>query len=170
VIPTAVVEIVFSNGYWQKGEDEMEETDDQFLERIQSVALKGEQRDGALTFVEYVMRTLSTEEQERLRGIAAEAGLQTEIQLMEMLVNTKAARSDIEQTIKTADELVLRKHHGVIVSEHKTASGSTRIEIDNRKKWCYIATACYGDVDHPSACPTPLTNVTNIAFPASHLA
>ncbi len=125
------------------------ETDENFLVRLQEMALKQEHQEGSLTFVEYVMRTLTPEEQERLRAIAATEGLKAEILLRELQVKTIAARGDIEATIATAEELKARKHTSKITSEHTTASGTTRIEIENKPRPCYIATACYGDAGHP---------------------
>lgn len=126
-----------------------DESDEDFLGRLQELALRQERQDGSLTFVEYVMRTLTAEEQEKLREIAAAEGLRTEILLRELQVKTIAARADIDATIATAERLKAERHRSIITSEHTTASGTTKIEIENASRPCYIATACYGDPGHP---------------------
>ena len=149
-VPTASVEITFKNSLWQGGDADMTpESDETFLTRLQEMALRQERQEGSLTFVEYVMRTLTPEEQEKLRALAAAEGLKAEILLRELQVKTIAARGDIEATIATAEELKVREHTSKITSEHATASGTTRIEIDNKPRPCYIATACYDDPNHP---------------------
>lgn len=150
VVPTADIEIVFKNSFWRKeSADAMPESDEQFLVRLQEMALRQEREEGSLSFVEYVMRTLTPEEQATLRALAAEEGLKAEILLRELQVKTIAARGDIEATIATAEELKAPKHAGKVTSEHATASGTTKIEIETKSRPCYIATACYGDADHP---------------------
>ena len=102
-----------------------------------------------MSYVDFVMRTLTPEEQEKLRAIAVAEGLRTEILLRELQVKTLAARGDIDATIATAETLKVQKHDSKIISEHATASGTTRIEITHKTRPCYIATACYGDPAHP---------------------
>lgn len=149
-VPTADVKVVFKSSFWRKeSADAMPESDEQFLVRLQELALRQEREDGSLSFVEYVMRTLTPEEQATLRALAAQEGLKAEILLRELQVKTIAARGDIEATIATAEELKARKHAGKVTSEHATASGTTKIEIETKSRPCYIATACYGDGDHP---------------------
>lgn len=149
-IPTATVHIRFSEKFWESAI--MADTtggDQDFLVRLQEMALQQEHLDGSMTFVEYVMRTLTPEEQEKLRALAAEEGLRIEILLQELRVKTLAARGDIEATIATAERLKSQNLASKITSEHTTASGTTRIEITHKTRPCYIATACYGDPDHP---------------------
>lgn len=149
VVPTADIEIIFKSSFWRKeSPNAMPESDEQFLVRLQEMALRQEREEGSLTFVEYVMRTLTPEEQATLRALAAQEGLKAEILLRELQVKTIAARGDIEATIATAEELKSRKHAGKITSEHATASGTTKIEIETKSRPCYIATACYGDPNH----------------------
>ena len=92
---------------------------------------------------------LTPREQEQLRALAAAEGLRTDILLQELRIKTIAARGDIDATIATAERLKQAGQNSKITSEHATASGTTRIEIENKKRPCYVATACYGDVEHP---------------------
>jgi hypothetical protein len=159
-IPTATVEITLDRRFWQarrkqmaddpRGErQDLDESDQDFLVRLQDMALRQEHQDGSMTYIEYVMRTLTPEEQQKLRVLAATEGLRTEVLLQELRVKTIAARGDIDATIATAERLRQTGQNSKITSEHATASGTTRIEIENKKRPCYIATACYGDADHP---------------------
>ncbi|MBV9852711.1 MAG: hypothetical protein JO250_23880 [Armatimonadetes bacterium] len=149
-IPTAAVAIRFLPCFWREASmADGADSDQDLLVRLQEMALLQERQEGSLTFVEYVMRTLTPQEQEKLRALAAAEGLRTEILLRELQVKTIAARGDIEATIATAERLKAQRHTGKITSEHATASGTTKIEIENRARPCYIATACYGDAHHP---------------------
>jgi hypothetical protein len=149
-IPTAQLDVSFKDSFWKEGPEDMATDDSEtLLVRIQDLALTQEHKEGRLSFVEYVMRTLTTEEQERLRALAATEGVRLEVLLEELRVKTKAADGDIQATIATAEQLKRGRHKSRIVSDHATASGSTHIEIDNRSRPCYIATACYGDANHP---------------------
>lgn len=127
-IPTATIVIEFRNSFWK--ENIMANgADDDFLLRLQDMALAQERQAGTMGYVEFVMRTLTAEEQEKLRTIAVAEGLRTEILLRELQVKTLAARADIEMTIATAQTLQAQQQDSKIVSEHATASGMTRIEI-----------------------------------------
>lgn len=154
-IPTASVDIRFGRGFWRDEEIEPMadgtpgESDQDFLGRLQELALRQEHQDGALTYIEYVMKTLTPREQEQLRALAAAEGLRTDILLQELRIKTIAARGDIDATIATAERLKQAGQNSKITSEHATASGTTRIEIENKKRPCYVATACYGDAEHP---------------------
>ena len=149
-IPTATVSIRFRESFWKENRmpDDVE-NDEDFLVRLQDLALAQERQDGTMSYVDFVMRTLTPEEQEKLRAIAVAEGLRTEILLRELQVKTLAARGDIDATIATAETLKVQKHNSKITSEHATASGTTRIEITHKTRPCYIATACYGDPAHP---------------------
>ena len=154
-IPTASVEIRFGRGFWRNEEIETMadgtpgESDQDFLVRLQELALREEHQGGAVTYIEYVMKTLTPHEQEQLRALAATEGLRTDILLQELKIKTIAARGDIDATIATAERLKQTGQNSKIMSEHATASGTTKIEIENKKRPCYIATACYGDAEHP---------------------
>lgn len=158
-IPTASVDITFGKGFWKEEQEPMaeepgekeraEESDQNFLVRLQELALREERQDGSMTYIEYVMRTLTPQEQQRLRALAATEGLRTEVLLQELRVKTLAARGDIDATIATAERLKQTGQNSKITSEHATASGTTKIEIENKKRPCYIATACYGNAAHP---------------------
>ena len=154
-IPTATVDIRFGRGFWNDEEREimadgtLDESDQDFLVRLQELALREEHQDGAMTYIEYVMKTLTPQEQEQLRALAAAEGLRTDILLQELKIKTIAARGDIDATIATAERLKRTGQNSKIISEHATASGTTKIEIENKKRPCYIATACYGDAEHP---------------------
>ena len=154
-IPTASVDIRFGRGFWKVEEIEIMadgtpgESDQDFLVRLQELALREEHQDGAMTYIEYVMKTLTPREQEQLRALAATEGLRTDILLQELKIKTIAARGDIDATIATADRLKQTGQNSKITSEHATASGTTKIEIENKKLPCYIATACYGNAKHP---------------------
>ena len=149
-IPTALVSIRFRKSFWKENiMAEGTDSDQDFLLRLQDLALAQERQDGSMSYVDFVMRTLTPEEQEKLRAIAVAEGLRTEILLRELQVKTLAARGDIDATIATAETLKAQKHDSKIVSEHATASGSTRIEITHKSRPCYVATACYGDPAHP---------------------
>lgn len=154
-IPTASVDIRFGKGFWRDEEIEPMadgtpgESDQDFLVRLQELALREEHQDGAMTYIEYVMKTLTPREQEQLRALAAAEGLRTDILLQELKIKTIAARGDIDATIATAERLKQTGQNSKITSEHATASGTTKIEIENKKRPCYIATACYGDAEHP---------------------
>jgi hypothetical protein len=154
-IPTAVVEIDFGKGYWNipnapvvalggasmagRGgtmtdeSSSSRENDTDLIVRLQELALREEHQGGNISYVDYVMRTLSPEEQRQLRALAATEGLRTEVLLKELQVKTLAARGDIQSVMDTAAELKAKGHNSKISSEHQTASGVTRIEIDNRK-------------------------------------
>jgi len=128
--PTVEATLKFARSYWRSME-----SDDDLLVRLQELALKQEQQGGGLSYVDYVMRTLTPEEQTRLRAIAAAEGLKTEILLKELQVKTLAARGDIQSVIDTAEQLKAKKHQSKISSEHATASGVTKIEIENRRRF-----------------------------------
>ncbi len=149
-IPTATVFIRIRETFWKENRmADGAENDQDFLLRLQDLALAQERQDGSMSYVDFVMRTLTPEEQEKLRAIAVAEGLRTEILLRELQVKTLAARGDIDATIATAETLKAQKHDSKITSEHATASGTTRIEITHKTRPCYIATACYGDPAHP---------------------
>lgn len=136
-IPTAEIELQFTRAFWRGGGNTMpSESDSEFLVRLQEMALTQQHQEGKITFVDYVMRTLSPEECEQLRKIAAAEGLRTEVLLKELQVKTLAARGDIEATIKLANELREGGHAGRITSEHATASGRTTVEIETRRRGC----------------------------------
>ena len=134
-VPTATVDIRFTKSYWKETSEQMS-ADDDLLYKLQEMALREAQQDGAMTYVDYVMRTLTLEEQAKLRAIAAAEGLKTEILLKELQVKTLASRGDIQSVMDTAAELKRQGHKSRISSEHQTASGVTRIEIDNKKSGC----------------------------------
>lgn len=130
VIPTATVTLQFRDSFWKERQMNSETDPDQdFLVRLQDLALTQEWQNGAMSYVDFVMRTLTPAEQEKLRAIAIAEGLRTEILLRELHVKTLAAKADIELTIATTQNLKEQHHHGRIMSEHATASGTTRIEI-----------------------------------------
>ena len=131
-IPTATVSIGFRDSFWKETLMAETENDQDFLLRLQDLALAQERQAGEMTYVDFVMRTLTPEEQEKLRAVAVAEGLRTEILLRELQVKTLAARADIELTISTAQRLKEQQQEGRVVSEHATASGTTRIEITNR--------------------------------------
>ncbi len=134
VIPTATVTLQFRDSFWKArqmndNDSARDFTDQDFLVRLQDMALTQEWQNGAMSYVDFVMRTLTPAEQEKLRAIAIAEGLRTEILLRELHVKTLAAKADIELTIATTQNLKEQHHHGRIMSEHATASGTTRIEI-----------------------------------------
>ena len=130
VIPTATVTLQFRDSFWKERQMNSETDPDQdFLVRLQDLALTQEWQNGAMSYVDFVMRTLTPTEQEKLRAIAIAEGLRTEILLRELHVKTLAAKADIELTIATTQNLKEQHHRGRIMSEHATASGTTRIEI-----------------------------------------
>jgi hypothetical protein len=130
VIPTATVTIQFRDSFWkEKPMNDATDTDQDFLVRLQDLALTQEWHDGAMSYVDFVMRTLTPSEQEKLRAIAIAEGLRTEILLRELHVKTLAAKADIDLTLATTQNLKEQHYHGKVMSEHATASGTTRIEI-----------------------------------------
>ena len=131
-IPTATILIGFRDGFWKETRMAETESDQDFLLRLQDLALAQERQAGEMTYVDFVMRTLTPEEQEKLRAVAVAEGLRTEILLRELQVKTLAARADIELTISTAQRLKEQHQESRVVSDHATASGTTRVEITNR--------------------------------------
>ena len=131
-IPTATIVIGFRDSFWKETLMAETESDQDFLLRLQDLALAQERQAGEMTYVDFVMRTLTPEEQEKLRAVAVAEGLRTEILLRELQVKTLAARADIELTISTAQRLKEQHQEGRVVSDHATASGSTHVEITTR--------------------------------------
>lgn len=131
-IPTATIIIGFQDSFWKETLMAETESDQDFLLRLQDLALAQERQAGEMTYVDFVMRTLTPEEQEKLRAVAVAEGLRTEFLLRELQVKTLAARADIELTITTAQRLKEQHQEGRVVSDHATASGSTRVEITTR--------------------------------------
>ncbi len=130
VIPTATIMIEFRHSFWkEKPMNENTEMDQDFLVRLQDLALTQEWQNGAMSYVDFVMRTLTPLEQEKLRAVAVAEGLRTEILLRELHVKTLAAKADIELTLETTRKLKEQQHRGKIISEHTTASGTTQIEV-----------------------------------------
>lgn len=139
VIPTATVTIQFRDSFWNekpRKERPMNDnnpahglTDQDFLVRLQDLALTQEWQNGAMSYVDFVMRTLTPAEQEKLQAVAIAEGLRTEILLRELHVKTLAAKADIDLTLATTQKLKEQHHQGRIISEHATASGTTCIEI-----------------------------------------
>lgn len=137
-IPTASVRITFAKGFWNT-EGNMHNSfyeDRDLVVRLQEMALMESVQQGKTSYVDYVLRTLSAEEQAKLRAIAAGEGLRIEVLLKELQVRTTASRGDIDATIATANELKRQGHNSKISSTMNTASGTTNIEIDNRKSGC----------------------------------
>jgi len=139
-VPTATVHVTFGRSFWKGDQSAMStESDGDFLVRLQEMAITQKHMDGDIGFVDYVMRTLTPAEQEQLRAIAAAEGLRTDVLLKELHVKTVAARADIDQTIKLANDLRDGKHKGKISSEHATASGTTKVEISTGRAGCTSA-------------------------------
>ena len=134
VIPTATIALEFRPSFWREPMNENRDkdqnvTDQDFLVRLQDLALTQEWQNGAMSYVDFVMRTLTPLEQEKLRSVAVAEGLRTEILLRELHVKTLAAKADIELTLETTQKLKDQHHSGRIISEHATASGTTQIEV-----------------------------------------
>ncbi len=135
VIPTAAITLEFHKSFWEEQpmndttEKNQDFTDQDFLVRLQDLALTQEWQNGAMGFVDFVMRTLTPAEQEKLRSVAVAEGLRTEVLLRELHVKTLAAKADIDLTLETVQKLKDQHHQGRIVSNHTTASGMTQIEV-----------------------------------------
>lgn len=102
-------------------------------------------------FLEQALQELSDEEKKDLRQKAAEEALRLQTKSAEISLDDNAARRETYDHINAYNSLdknnVLHGHK--IISEYKTGAGTRRIESKSGIT-CFVVTATYGDINHPT--------------------
>jgi hypothetical protein len=97
-----------------------------------------------------ILADLSPAEMERLRTKAAEGQMALELDQLEKVHQFQASTSDIQQFIEQVKQFEFTHRHRFSTykasGEFQTATGRTTFES---QKKCFVATAVFGDAEHP---------------------
>jgi hypothetical protein len=107
------------------------------------------------------LKQLPPHKAEELRSKAADEALRLQALQKEQDIHLEVAKKKLEQLSEQAQELSRQQVEFQAETEHKTEDGKTSLRIQSPqaagpapkrevKGSCFIATACYGDYDHPT--------------------
>jgi hypothetical protein len=103
--------------------------DDDALVRLHNAIVQSQHQAGSVNYIDYVLRTLTPEEEQRLRQQAATAGLEIAEFVKRVQEQMVAAEAQVETTLKAADAIRAGGHSGKITTVVDTGSGRTTVEI-----------------------------------------
>lgn len=109
----------------------------------------GTQSAGAL--IDNALTNLTREQAHTLAGKAAEEALRLEVKVREQNIDYVTGKKLVEDHVDTFAMLDKRGHltRQTVESSIKTGAGEMRITSKSGAT-CFVATATYGDVDHPN--------------------
>jgi len=98
-----------------------------------------------------VLNFLPREQAEGLAKTAAAELLRLQLQEVESHKDRVEVEQKIDDALRMMGEADRTRRANVnFQTEHKTAKGTTRISVQSRPGSCFVATACFGDYDHPT--------------------
>jgi len=103
------------------------------------------------------IRNLDPATIEWLAGIAAKEAITLEVKKREAEIHDQSTQNQLDQAIDAVRRVTSTGQQLVFEGEEKSSSGSTRIKVWTTeepkrevKGSCFVATACFGDSDHPA--------------------
>ena len=93
---------------------------------------------------EFIKENLPAEKRTELAVIAQSRRLDLAQDVARRTIRLQASSADIDQTLRTADELSRGSGDFVITSSHDTASGRTEITVRRHSLFAYIVVAIVG--------------------------
>ena len=93
---------------------------------------------------EFIKENLPAEKQTELAVVAQSRRLDLAQDVARRTIRLQASSADIDQTLRTADELSRGSGDFVITSSHDTASGRTEITVRRHSLFAYIVVAIVG--------------------------
>ena len=93
---------------------------------------------------EFIKENLPAEKRTELAVVAQSRRLDLAQDVARRTIRLQASSADIDQTLRTADELSRGSGDFVITSSHDTASGRTEITVRRHSLFAYIVVAIVG--------------------------
>ena len=93
---------------------------------------------------EFIKENLPVEKRTELAAVAQSRRLDLAQDVARRTIRLQASSADIDQTLRTADELSRGSGDFVITSSHDTASGRTEITVRRHSLFAYIVVAIAG--------------------------
>ena len=93
---------------------------------------------------EFIKENLPAEKRQELAVVAQSRRLDLAQDVARRTIRLQASSADIDQTLRTADELSRGSGDFVITSSHDTASGRTEITVRRHSLFAYIVVAIAG--------------------------
>lgn len=93
---------------------------------------------------EFIKENLPVEKRTELAAVAQSRRLDLAQDVARRTIRLQASSADINQTLRTADELSRGSGDFVITSSHDTASGRTEITVRRHSLFAYIVVAIAG--------------------------
>ena len=93
---------------------------------------------------EFIKENLPAEKRTELTVVAQSRRLDLAQDVARRTIRLQASSADIDQTLRTADELSRGSGDFVITSSHDTASGRTEITVRRHSLFAYIVVAIVG--------------------------
>jgi len=94
------------------------------------------------------LKRMSPDQQQKLMAKAGDELLRLEVMRKEAELHREGLNQDVDSLIDSARSLEGIGADYQMLSEKKTQYGRTEVRI-NKKGFCFVATACYGDYEHP---------------------
>ena len=93
---------------------------------------------------EFIKENLPAEKRTELAVVAQSRRLDLAQDVAKRTIRLQASSADMDQTLRTADELSRRSGDFVITSSHDTASGRTEITVRRHSLFAYFVVAIVG--------------------------
>lgn len=102
------------------------------------------------------LRRMSPEQQEQVIGKATGEALRLQVKAKEGQIDHQMASSKVESAAEAAQRLGQTGNEFEVRAEHRSEHGSVHVTVKKRASLservggCFVATACFGDFDHPT--------------------
>lgn len=97
------------------------------------------------------LKRMAPEKQAEVLGKAADEALRLQVKRKENELDLDVVSDKIEQARRVARDVTQNRDVSIsFETEHRSKQGDTRITVRNKQGYCFVATACFGDYDHPT--------------------
>jgi hypothetical protein len=97
------------------------------------------------------LKRMPPEKQAEVLGKAADEALRLQVKRKENELDLDIVSDKIDQAGRVAREVSQNPNvETSFQTEHRSKQGDTRINVRSKSSFCFVATACFGDDDHPT--------------------